>query len=235
MAIDVSFSDLILEPDTDPLGPAEQLAETWERPCKFCREPLRGHFWLWGGKKFYGATCHQVCVERYKAKLQADTVTPAAQEIPERFREWDNAKFKFPRARLDAADFLPDSKLKTVALLGPVGLGKSRLAWQIVTQFFREWSRQRGQTRWPDYFLASDLLTEYDQSRVNRIKQCQFTFIDDLGDFPSGRMKSTLQQLIRYKVQAGHWLFLTIDDIRFDEDLVKHVFVDRALKIIIGD
>jgi hypothetical protein len=230
---DLTPESLALQPWEDA-SPAIELAETWTRPCALCREPLQGRFWWWRGRRWYGATCHDRCLRLWDRNRVRRKAGPL-RTIPERFAAFDPAKFRYERALSQAQDFQPGSRVKVLALIGPIGRGKSRLIWQVISQFFDIWEQERGQSRWVDAFNFSDLLTEYDQARVMRIKNAQFVLIDDIGDCPAGRMRSTLQEVIRYRAKTQAWTFLTCDDIAFDPDLVKHVFVERALVVMVGD
>lgn len=246
MPIDVSFDFDGDEPPRDltpqaladivigeRVAEAIELPETWTRPCRLCGKPLTGHFWHWNYKKWYGQTCHERCITGWDARRAGEK--PFRPEIPERFAAFDIGKFRYPDAADEASAFGPDSKLKALALIGPVGRGKSRLMWQVISQFFTLWAQERGQSRWVDAYLFSDLVTEYDQSALNKLKHAQFVLVDDIGDLPAGRARSSLQEVIRNRVKTGRWTFLTIDDTKFDPDLVKHIFVERGVAVMVGD
>ena len=101
----------------------------------------------------------------------------------------------------------------------------------MIRQFFEIWAEQRRQSRWVEYFLFSDLATEYDQSKIIKVKTAQFVFLDDLTELPPGRTRAQIQEVVRYRVQSAKWTFLTIDKDAFDEDLLTNVFRERAVKI----
>lgn len=229
MAIDISFDDL--SPGGDEIiPPAVRLDARWERPCRLCGGQMTGHYWSWAGRIYFGSTSHQECIDTEEHRKRGEK--PFIARIPERFASFDPNKFRNADAFDQAGAFTPDSKYNVLAIIGPPGKGKSRLAWHIVEQFFQLWNMHRGQSKWVEYFLSSDLMSEYDQSKLSLLKNCQFAFVDDLGDCPAGRIRSALQNAIRYRVQAGKWSFLTIDSIEFDQDLVEHVFLERATVII---
>jgi hypothetical protein len=74
-------------------------------------------------------------------------------------------------------------------------------------------------------------MTEYDQSKITKVKLGQFVFIDDLAEAASGRMRTLIQEVIRYRVQTQRWTFLTIDNDKFDPDLLTNVFHERAITV----
>jgi DNA replication protein DnaC len=228
MTVQVDFDEEDEQPAAVENGPTNLW---WEGQCLFCRKPLRARYWMLMGKPLR-PTVHEQCAQRYNKMLHDPRKTvPGDAEIPERFRFWDFAKFPDKHAFSLAQSFDPDSQYKTLAILGNPGKGKSRLMWQVVRQFFEIWAEQKNQSRWVEYYLFSDLMTEYDQSKISKAKAAQFCFIDDLADAPSGRVKAAVQEVVRYRVQSQKWTFLTIDSDKFDPDLLTNVFRERALKV----
>ena len=222
MTIEVDFSEE--EPDSG------KTQETFEASCLLCHQPLKGNWWLIMGVRMR-ATVHDRCLRAYDSKAGKKI---ESHQIPERFAHWDGKLFAHQDVLSTATAFAPDSKLRVMALIGPPGTGKSRLMWQVVQSFFDEWGRYNHQERWCEYMLFSDLASgEYDQSRLAKVKSTQFLFLDDIRDMPSGRMKSQIQEIIRYRVQSQKWTFLTIDDPGFDFDLINHVFRERAVVAVI--
>jgi len=221
MTIEINFDDDEL-PENGPTN------EWWEGKCLLCHQPIRARYWMVMGKRMHG-TVHEGCCDRYERELHGQKTEQVA--IPERFKEWDTEKFPDKQAFAAAQAFDPDSKYKTLALLGDPGKGKSRLMWQIVRQFFEVWAEQRRQSRWVEYFLFSDLATEYDQSRITKVKMSQFVFLDDLTELPPSRTKALIQEVVRYRVQTQKWTFLTIDKAEFDPDLIHHVCHERAVVV----
>ena len=119
-----------------------------------------------------------------------------------------------------ARAFGPESPQHILVIVGVRALGKSRLMWAIVTQFFDELREHTGANRWCDYFTSSDLLTEFDRSTLIRLKGCAYAFVDDLGSTDSfGRQRAQLQDAIRSRIYKNQWTFLTIDDVNFDPGL----------------
>jgi hypothetical protein len=226
MTVRIDFDD---EPaDLPENGPTNEWLDTL---CMFCRKPLRARFWMVSGKRLR-PTVHDWCADKYSKMLHDPRKTVDGDaSVPERFRHWDPAKFPNKHAFSQAQSFDPDSQLKALAILGDPGRGKSRLMWQVVRQFFEIWAEARNQSRWVEYFLFSDLMTEYDQSKITKLKLAQFAFVDDLADAPSGRTKALIQEVIRYRVQSQKWTFLTIDNDGFDADLIRNVFRERAVTV----
>jgi len=220
MTVHVDFDDEL--PENGPTN------EYWEGKCALCQQPIKARYWMLMGKKMHG-NVHEKCADKYEAERRGQKTEVV--QIPERFRDWDPDKFPDKQAFSQAQAFDPDSKYKTLAILGDPGKGKSRLMWQVIRQFFEIWAEQRRQSRWVEYFLFSDLATEYDQSKIIKVKTAQFVFLDDLTELPPGRTRAQIQEVVRYRVQSAKWTFLTIDKDAFDEDLLTNVFRERAVKI----
>lgn len=223
--IEVSFDEEEPLPENGPTN------QWWSGQCKACHQPLKARYWMVQGKRLR-PTVHDRCAAQYDQQLRDPRKTVEGDAaIPERFLYWDSAKFSDKHAFFQAQGFDPDSKFKVLAILGNPGKGKSRLCWQVIRQFFEIWAERRHQSRWVEYFHFSDLMTEYDQSKISKAKLAQFAFIDDLADAPSGRTKSQVQELIRHRCQNQKWTFLTIDNTEFDPDLLTNVFRERAVTV----
>ena len=228
MTVEIDFDD----PEQDYSGIENgPTSEYWTGKCLWCHQPLKARFWMLQGKRLR-PTVHDRCAQAYEKMLHdpRKTVEGDAQ-IPERFRHWDPAKFPDKHAFSVAQSFDPKSQFKVLAILGDPGKGKSRLMWQIIRQFFEIWSEERHQSRWVEYFLFSDLASEYDQSKIMKVKMAQFAFLDDLTELPAGRTRAQIQEVVRYRVQTQKWTFLTIDKDAFDEDLLTNVFRERAITV----
>jgi hypothetical protein len=228
MTVRIDFDD---EPaDLPENGPTNEWLDTL---CMFCRKPLRARFWMVSGKRLR-PTVHDWCADKYSKMLHDPRKTVDGDaSVPERFRHWDLSKFPDKHAFSEAQSFGPDNKHKVLVIMGDPGKGKSRLAWAVVRQFFEVWAEERSQSRWVDVFHFSDLASEYDQAKISRIKSSQFVFIDDLADMPSGRIKSLIQEAVRFRIQSQRWTFLTIDSAKFDEDLIARVLKGRAVVITV--
>jgi hypothetical protein len=206
----------------------------WDKPldktidCVLCHSPLKVTY-HWIVNHWLHATVHDQCAANFEKRLKGKKALIA--EIPERFQHWDLAQFSNQRAVADASSFDLNATHTVLALVGLPARGKSRLMWHIVAQFFNDLPG-----KWVDYFLFVDLMTEYDQSKIIRLKQSPFAFIDDIGCTESfGRTRAQLQDAIRYRVQTQKWTFLTIDNQDFDQDLIKNVFRDRATVVVIDE
>jgi hypothetical protein len=224
MTVAISFDD-----DQPQNGPTNLY---WEGKCLFCHKPLKARYWLLNGKRLR-PTVHDWCADRY-GKMLHDPRKTAGNDavIPERFRHWDPAKFPYPQAFAEAQSFDPESQYKTLVIMGDPGKGKSRLAWQVVRQFFEIWAERRNQSRWVEYFTFSDLFTEYDQSKISKAKLAQFVFIDDLAEGTPGRTMALIQEVIRFRVKDQRWTFLTVDDEDFDAGL-EDLFRERAVVVTV--
>lgn len=205
--------------------------ETFEASCLLCGQPLKGNWWYVFGVRLR-PTVHTGCQAKYRQQAKGGKIADPA--IPERFAHWDGKLFAHHKALSDASAFGPQSKVRVLALIGKAGQGKSRLMWQVVKSFFEEWAAYNHQSRWVEYLLFSDLASgEYDQSKLAKAKSTQFLFLDDIRDMPPGRMKSQIQEIVRYRTQVQKWSFFTIDDPDFDSDLIDHVFDGRAVVVTI--
>jgi hypothetical protein len=231
MTIEVDFDDEPPPYSGIENGPTNQF---WSGNCKICKLPLTSRWWLVMGARIH-ASVHDKCAQKYNQDLLSPNKRQDQDSlIPERFREWSLEKFKDKRGFSAAQCFDPEHQYSVLVLMGDVGRGKSRLGWQIAKQFCEIWSELHNQSRWCDYFEFSDLCSEYDQSKLLRLKNCWFAFVDDIRDVPIGRIRSSIQDAIRSRVKRQGWTLLTIDDPRFDEDLVEHVLRERAVKITIS-
>lgn len=183
--------------------------------CKICGEEMIVQY-HWLIDRWMHATVHERCADRIRpAKLRGPD-----REIPERFLEFD-PKLANQDALATAQGFMPDSKRKTLVIVGVPKRGKSRLMWSIVGQFFDVLREQTGAKRWPEYFLFADLVSELDRTQLNRFKIAKHAFLDDVGCVESyGKERASLQQVIRARIQkAENWTFMTVDSLKFDDGL----------------
>jgi hypothetical protein len=190
--------------------------------CKVCGDIMHDvrHYWVLN--RWLHATIHERCVEVYNKNLDLarKNKVQVEREMPERFREFDPQKAD--QGALSALQaFWPDSKVKTLALVGVRARGKSRMMWAVIGQFFDILEHETGAKRWVEYFLFSDLISELDRGTLNRFKIAKHAFLDDVGSVESfGRERAALQQVVRARVQKGeNWTFLTIDSLKFDDGL----------------
>jgi hypothetical protein len=204
--------------------------------CRLCGQPLTVRYhWIEVLNRWLRPSCHNECVNRYEANQRAGAkpLDNGNREVPEHFREFDPNK-----ADQDALEncslFTPDSRLRTLALVGVPRRGKSRLMWAIIEQFFTLLERNREIRRWVDYFLFSDLISELDRNQLAKLKMSKFAFVDNIGEVESyGKERASLQQILRARVQKGDaWTFLTIDSISFDPGLID-VMNNRATLVYI--
>jgi hypothetical protein len=223
MTIEVSFES------DEPLGDGPT-QETFVGTCMLCGQPLKCRWWIFGGRRIHG-TVHDKCAAEFEAQRRGKKTEQAAA-VPDRFKEWDSSKFHYLQALSQAQSFEPNSKYRTLVIMGDPGKGKSRLAWQIVRQFFDIWSEERHQTKWVEYFTFSDLLTEYDQSKITKVKMAQFVFLDDLAKGTPGRTMALIQEVVRFRIKQQKWTFLTLDDEAFDAGL-EDLFRERAVVVTV--
>lgn len=198
--------------------------------CRICGETLKArYFWVYD--RWLRPSVHDRCADKVQARMEEGP--RVEREIPDRFRQFDTKRCN-QRALADAQAFDPDSRLKTLAIMGVPGRGKSRLAWAIAGQFFDMLYESTGSQKWLDYFSFEQLMSEFDRFTINRIAASKFAFIDDLGCIESsGREKFLLQSAIRTRVKTSRWTILTIDDMSFDPEL-KDVLVDRARIVVVS-
>jgi hypothetical protein len=195
--------------------------------CKLCDgEMIVRHHWLFG--RWLHPTVHERCADQRPGKTAG-----REREIPERFREFNPGLADAEALRI-AQGFTPDSKLKTLIIVGVPSRGKSRLMWAIVGQFFDMLREKTGAQRWIEYFIFSDLVSEPDRVQLNRLRVSKHAFVDDVGSTESfGRERASLQQVIRARIQKNeHWTFATIDSLKFDDGLGDFM-KGRALTIYI--
>jgi DNA replication protein DnaC len=211
--------------------PFEQPADKkWK--CKVCGELMTVRY-HWVFDRWLHPTIHERCVEahdRSRAAAQS-SLHVLERAMPARFAVFDPQKTNADALRA-AQDFTPDSKVKTLAIIGVPHRGKSRLMWAVVTQFFDILREQTGAKRWPEYYLFADIISELDRTMLNRFKLAKYAFLDDVGSVESyGRERAALQQVIRARVQKGdNWTFMTIDSLKFDDGL-EDLLRGRALTI----
>jgi DNA replication protein DnaC len=202
--------------------------------CRICGEPMVvTHHWIEVLDRWMHASVHVACQGIYDRQRAAETHKSQKSEraIPERFLTFDAHKAN-PEALAIAQSFMPDSKLKTLAIIGPSGRGKSRLMWATIGQFFDILEMELGAKRWVEYFLFSDLVSELDRTELNRLKIAKYAFLDDVGVVESyGKERASLQQVIRARIQKDqNWTFMTIDSLLFDNGL-KDFMRGRAVTI----
>ena len=176
----------------------------------------------WMVNRWIRTTVHESCAGEFKSGV------PQKEEenfVPERFQIFNPGQFSDKRVLQEAVQFLPESQLKTLVLIGDCGLGKSRLMWTVVQQFFDTLRLDNGYQSWVNYEVFADLMTEFDRAKIIGLKQSKYLFIDDIGAVDShGAQRAQLQQVIRARIQTGMWTFLTIDNEDFDpglRDLLK--------------
>lgn len=200
-------------------------------PCKLCGKPLKASFY-WMLNRWIRPTIHVYCageLDRKHALAQAQVVE---RPIPERFSVFEPDLFHHKEAHATASEFGPENELHVLAIIGPSGRGKSRLAWATIRGFFDQLEASEGAKRWIEAYLFVDLVTEYDKNVIAQIKGAKYVFIDDVGSVQSyGRERSQLQAAIRTRVQTNRWTFLSIDDFDFDPGLED--LLERAIKIYI--
>lgn len=199
--------------------------------CAICGQMLVANYhWFFG--RWRHATVHEKCAQDWEKNFGHRKVNP--QEVPPRFAEFDPTKAN-KRVVAACGGFSPESNLKTLAIIGERATGKSRLMWATIQSFFGELERLTGMLAWVDYYLFTDLITEFDRNALVRVKAGRYVAIDDIGCTDSyGRERAQLQDVIRTRVQKGMWTFLTIDNPEFDSGLAD-LFRDRALTVYTGD
>jgi chromosomal replication initiation ATPase DnaA len=220
-------------------APAEQPIILLEKPepvqtkCAICYQPLRANFY-WMVNRWIRTTVHDKCAEAFDAS-RSGTIRGEenATNVPERFTVFNHGQFWDKHALFEVKDFLPDSRLKTLALIGDSGLGKSRLMWAVIQQFFDQLRLENGYQSKIQYFIFADVLSEFDRNKLLAIKGAKYAFIDDIGAVDShGQPRAQLQQVIRARIQTGMWTFLTVDNEDFDPGM-RDVFRGRAKVIFI--
>ena len=198
-----------------------------EIACMLCRQPMWvTHYWIGVVNHWWHATVHERCLDAYDAlRRKSQLSVVKGREVPERFLDFNHA-LADQEALAIAKSFTPDSKLRTLALIGVPRRGKSRIMWAVVTQFFDLLELKTGADCWIQYFIFPDLVSELDRVMLNRLKTAKYAFVDDIGSVESyGRERAALQQVIRTRIQKGDlWSFLVIDSLTFDpglQDLLK--------------
>jgi hypothetical protein len=200
--------------------------------CMLCELPLKvTHHWMPVINHWMHPTCHDHCVEDWERKTSCGKLAPWQRDIPERFRSFDLGKVPPERRPLvaEVSDFGPDNQYKTLAIIGPPGTAKSRMMWNALKGFFDVLANNR----WVDYYLFTDLMTEFDRNQISKLKMSKYAFVDDIGATESyGRERAQLQDAIRTRVQKSQWTFLTIDDPSFDPGF-DDLFRERAVVIYV--
>lgn len=209
-----------------PIRTALDKPEDKRIKCMVCRGPMQvTHHYIEVLDKWMHATVHEKCVENLDATLKAKK--QAEHQVPERFRDFCLEQLPDQQAARAASNFDYDSGHPCLAIIGPRGSGKSRLMWEVVKAFFA------GTGGWPEYATFSDIMTDFNKTLITRLKIARYVFIDDIGSTESfGRERSQLQNVIRARVQKGHWTFLTIDDPAFDPGF-EDLFRNRAVVIYV--
>jgi DNA replication protein DnaC len=196
-------------------------ADLLNYPCKLCGKPLARveHFWVLN--RWMHISVHNRCAEEWS---RVKAAPKRELKIPERFQSFDNRLANGEAARLCGA-FSPQSNVKTLAILGLPGQGKSRLLWETAKTFMEDLGH--GELV-PFQFEA--LITEFDKSNFIKLSQARYVLLDDVGSCESyGRERAALQAALRSRIKRGDlWTFLTIDNLSFDPEL-EHVFKGRAL------
>jgi hypothetical protein len=203
--------------------------QPFEVECRICGKPMIANwYWFEGLNKWLRSSVHDKCLDQYDARKDQGPVIK--REIPERFRDFKAVLFPDQDALLKIQEFDITTSYHVLAIRGAPALGKSRLMWNFLPGFFND-LRTLGINRWVDYFLFADLLTEFGRDALRAVKDSKYAFIDDVGATECyGRERAQLQQVIRARVQRGHWTFLTIDNMDFDPGL-DDVFKGRAVCI----
>lgn len=176
---------------------------------------------------------HEDCYQKWKTDHEAKGTIDTP--IPERFQQFEPARFGNPGALSEATQFGPDSALHTIAIIGHPRRGKSRLAWAIVKTFFDEFRKQSGQSRWVDYYLFSQLMSEYDRGSTQLLLGSRYLFVDDIGCIDSyGRDRAALQGVIRTRIaQNRTWTFLTFDNLPGFDPGLEEILKNGAVNIIV--
>lgn len=184
--------------------------------CELCGKPLYiTHHRLFD--RWHATRAHERCIdERFST-----TKPKKPRVVPARFGEFDPTKAD-KRAMGLCAGFSPESKVRTLAILGVPALGKSRLLWATAIQFFDD----LGGTAWVDAFGFEKLVAELDRAALAKITNARYVLVDDIGCIESyGRERAALQAALRARIKGGKWTFLTVDNMDFDpglEDVLKH-------------
>lgn len=200
--------------------------------CAICYRPMTANF-HWMVNRWIHTTVHDTCAKAFDASRSGTLKGEDNINVPERFSIFNHGQFWDKHALEEVKDFLPDSPLKTLALIGDSGLGKSRLMWAVIQVFFDALRLENGYQSKIQYFIFADVLSEFDRNKLLGIKQAKYAFIDDIGAVEShGVQRSQLQQVIRARIQTSMWTFLTIDNEDFDPGL-RDVLQGRAKVIFI--
>jgi hypothetical protein len=202
-------------------------------PCKLCGKPLRASFHLLLGR-WLRPTIHDHCVPLYEKRLEGAPVG-TERDIPPRFQNFDPHAFADKEALAAAQAFGPQSDQHILAILGPPGKGKSRLAWAIAGQFFDELAEVTGSRRWIDCYVGFETaIAEFDRALISRMAIARFVFADDFGCIDSfGSVRGQLQAAIRSRIKNNRWMILTLDDLGFDLEL-ENVLKDRAIMVVLN-
>jgi hypothetical protein len=199
--------------------------------CLICDQPLVSYYhWIPVLNYWMRSSCHAQCVETWKRDNRGKDTQPFERPVPERFAHFDPRQAN-AEALKAVQGFWHASALKTLVIAGVPARGKSRLMWATIASYFDELEQETGAKRWVDYYLFTDLITEWDRTLLSKVKMGKYVFIDDVGSTDCyGRERAQLQDVIRTRVQKGQWTFLTIDSMDFDPGL-PDFFKERAVTV----
>lgn len=196
-----------------------------EIECRICGKPMTVSWHLFMGRWAHG-NCHDQCVENLERS------TPGSKRrrvVPERFMDFYLDRLPDLGAARKALNFDIDNAYRALAIIGVRGMGKSRLMWEVVKEFFAKPQL----TSWVEYAIFPDLMTDFERATIIKLKAARYAFIDDIGSTESyGRERAQLQDVIRTRVQKQMWTFLTIDDPSFDAGF-EDLFRDRAVVVYV--
>ena len=212
---------------TTPLDKPDDLIDY---PCKLCggKLPRVKHHWIATTGQWAHATVHERCADAW-SKGQQETQKKKGYAVPERFAHFDATRANAEAVSL-CGTFSPESKVKTLALIGAPGKGKSRLIWAAVQGFFAELGHG-----WVEAFEFENLMAEYDKADLVKVTQSRYVLVDDIGSIDCyGRERAGLQAALRSRIKSGEkWTFLTIDRLEnFDPDLGR-ILKERAISMLL--
>jgi chromosomal replication initiation ATPase DnaA len=215
---------------TTPLDdPSVKPDDLIDYPCKICGGtlPRVTHHWIATTQQWMHPAVHDRCATAWEKQKAAPKTTKHA--VPERFAHFDATRANAEAVRL-CGEFSPESKVKTLALIGGPGKGKSRLLWATVAGFFAELGHG-----WVEHFEFENLMAEYDKADLVKVTQSRYVLVDDIGSIDCyGRERAGLQAALRSRIKSNErWTFLTIDRLEnFDPDLGR-ILKDRAISMLI--
>lgn len=185
--------------------------EDFDGKCEICGGPMRVvHFR--GFTRWLPRRAHDVCIDNRNAPKNK-AVKP--QTVPEKFSSFDIEQADKESLKL-ATGFLAQTKRRVLAIIGNPGHGKSRLLWMTVKEFFDE----RGNGEWVEAFDFEALVAELDKEALGRLTQAKYALVDDIGSVASyGRERAGLQAVLRARIKANRFTFVSIDNLEFDPGL----------------